>query len=987
MSDAPIRPPLDTCGCCEGQRPHERITNAPALPALRYRISTHSEFLERVLHALPLATGDSTVARPLSALASRTADDPTVAFIDACATIADVLTFYQERIANEGYLRTATERRSVLELARAIGYELSPGVAASVYLAFTVEDAPGAPLVCELAQGTQVQSVPPQGKLPQVFETSAAFVARAEWNALRPRLTRPAEFAVLDTIGSPGAKRLHLLGPSGTFPDNVPGLMKDLDPDDVHRLDTAPPSAPTMDALEVRRIYLTEAAAGLAKGDLLLFVGRRGSDTSALVLRVTDVAEEPDRKRVRVDLKPLPAPGVPEPTATSEVRFAYRTKLGPVFASVGLAPLALNLTNVHSEVVTQKWRERDLQALIGIQRWQPQVLVKAVNRQRAPEPIVLDAGAFSFRERAAFFGHTAPKWKSLPATNTKGNPYPEGWDEGDSGPGSPPGPLPHPRAIWTDSQGVYNPTSGPHVYLERPMKGLVDKSWVVFESPNQAAEAFAVADAREASRADFGISGRAMALTLRNATGSPVPPSSATPFRFRTTTAHAASRRLEFVELPIETPIERGSTQVELDWLVLGLTAGQAIALIGERSDLPGVEAAEVGSLKDIVHQGGRTTLLLEDRLEHSYVRHTLVINANVVHATHGETVTEVLGSGNGTVANQRFDLKKPPLTYVLAPTPRGARSALEVRVNRVKWDEVPSLYPVSSERQCFIVRVDDDGRASVTFGDGEHGARVPTGMANVMATYRSGIGTDGEVEAGTLTLLRSIPLGLRSVSNPLPAGGAEDPERLELARVNAPLTVLTFERVVSLQDYEDFSRTFPGIGKARAHRLSVDGRDVVHVTVAGASGKEPDANVLEALVTAIEAAGDRSQAFKVSPFAQRYFTVAARIVVNPRYVADEVLALVEQHLRDSYAFDTRDFGQSVTPSEVLARIHEVEGVVAVDLETLAPYDQGVAPPVPGTPPEPVAARRAQWNPETRTFEAAELLLINPVGIDLEEMK
>ena len=40
-----------------------------------------------------------------------------MALIDACACVADVLTFYQERIANEGFLRTATERRSVLELA------------------------------------------------------------------------------------------------------------------------------------------------------------------------------------------------------------------------------------------------------------------------------------------------------------------------------------------------------------------------------------------------------------------------------------------------------------------------------------------------------------------------------------------------------------------------------------------------------------------------------------------------------------------------------------------------------------------------------------------------------------------------------------------------------------------------------------------------------------------------------------------------------
>ena len=72
-------------------------------------------------------------------------------------SLGDVLTFYQERIANESYLRTATERLSVLELARLIDYQLRPGVAASTYLAFTLEDAPGA-LGQALSLGTTAQS-------------------------------------------------------------------------------------------------------------------------------------------------------------------------------------------------------------------------------------------------------------------------------------------------------------------------------------------------------------------------------------------------------------------------------------------------------------------------------------------------------------------------------------------------------------------------------------------------------------------------------------------------------------------------------------------------------------------------------------------------------------------------------------------------------------------------------------------------------------
>ena len=65
-------------------------------------------------------------------------------------------------------------------------------------------------------------------------------------------------------------------------------------------------------------------------------------------------------------------------------------------------------------------------------------------------------------------------------------------------------------------------------------------------------------DAREASRADYGLSGRAMALTLADDDGarSPTP---TTNFRFRSTTAYIASRRLELADLPIDAPVERAT--------------------------------------------------------------------------------------------------------------------------------------------------------------------------------------------------------------------------------------------------------------------------------------------------------------------------------------------------------------------------------------------------------------------------------------------
>jgi hypothetical protein len=203
----------DTCGCCAGlDRPAPlAIDNRPGLDAIGYRIGRHPEFKASLLASL------SSSAHPaLQRLRTRDDADFTVALCDALAVMADTLTFYQERVANEAYLRTATEARSIHELAALIGYRPAPGVAASTHLAFKVEESPGAPdrapQSVMIPAGTRVQSVPAAGEAPVNFETISAIAGRPEWNALRPRLTerhppvKDSTDLILDGVG-------HNLGP------------------------------------------------------------------------------------------------------------------------------------------------------------------------------------------------------------------------------------------------------------------------------------------------------------------------------------------------------------------------------------------------------------------------------------------------------------------------------------------------------------------------------------------------------------------------------------------------------------------------------------------------------------------------------------------------------------------------------------------------------------------------------------------------------
>ena len=168
------------CNCCEPVAPLTPllVENRPALSAIAYRIGTYASFRASMLEEI-------VVTRELATLTTRLDDDYTVTVVDLWAAVADVLTFYQERYANEAFLRTATRRESVSRLARLIDYGLRPGIAALAWLAFTADDGKS----FRVDPGLRVQSVPGQDEQPQTFEALETVVA--DWRLNRRRMMPP----------------------------------------------------------------------------------------------------------------------------------------------------------------------------------------------------------------------------------------------------------------------------------------------------------------------------------------------------------------------------------------------------------------------------------------------------------------------------------------------------------------------------------------------------------------------------------------------------------------------------------------------------------------------------------------------------------------------------------------------------------------------------------------------------------------------------
>lgn len=872
---------MSDCSCCQGLSIETPVAiyNRPGLNAIAYRIGTHSRFRESLLARL------TTMGLPaLDKLKTRDDDDFSIALLDAWATVADVLTFYQERIANEAYLRTATERLSLRELARLIGYNLRPGVAASAYLAFSLDTAPGAPTQTTIDAGVKVQSIPAPGETAQTFETMEQVTARAAWNAMRPRLTTPQTVTL--TMGSVRVKGTNT---------------------------------------------------NLSKGDALLIVVPKNNDTDERLRFVSAIATDDKKDETTITLQPLPAVSI----VTAVPGFATG-----LFVS---NKIALNNTTVTNVVVNKTWQLSDLNSFALQQGFGIDTLITNIKAQLAAKPPPAE-GVFALRKRASLFGYNAPDWKAM-ADSTRSNYSTKPKEEVD----------------WP----LQAAPQANQIFLDAVYKEVKPDDWVVVTRSNGTEVVARVQAVAETSLSRYAMSGKVTQLTLDTDAAQP-----ASMTALRQTTVFVQSEPLTLVELPDPSPVQ--GTVIPLNEPVAALTPGQTIVITGTRSDLAGVQASETAVLADVSLTGGYSVLTLVGALENSYVRDTVTINANVALATHGETTREILGSGDARVPYQQFPLKSSPLTYVSAQNETGAATTLQVYVNDVRWREAPFLYGKGPRDRVFITRSDEAGKTFVQFGDGEAGARPPTGSSNLRATYRKGIGKAGNLKAGQLSMLLSRPLGVKDVTNPVAAAGGDDAETLDGARTNAPLTMLTLGRIVSLQDYEDFARSFAGVAKALATWTWNGQMRGIFVTIAGPDGApiDDDSTTYTNLLGAMQNAGDPYVPLRVVSYQPAPFTLQADLKIEADYQAALVLPQVEQKLRDAFSFAVRAFGQPVAASQVLQVIHSVAGVSAVDLNAL--YRIGDA--------AKTNARLAAAFPRAGSqglFEPAELLTLDPRPLEL----
>jgi hypothetical protein len=332
------------------------------------------------------------------------------------------------------------------------------------------------------------------------------------------------------------------------------------------------------------------------------------------------------------------------------------------------------------------------------------------------------------------------------------------------------------------------------------------------------------------------------------------------------------------------------------------------------------------------------------------------------VLATHGEDISlrtenaadssegsydiagELLGYSTGD-ASQRFSIKDVQVA------PRSVRTFVDTGTEWEEWTQVEHLQDFPSDAKVFQVNVSADETVFVEFGDGISG-RIPAKESGIKSVYVSGGGTIGNVAAKSLQNWRLVTgtseATIRqslTVTNNTAATGGTNPESNDSIRYNAPRSLRSLNRAVTLEDFAGLALSVDGVVKANAYAES---RSSVTVYIAPTSdGNEETPGILVdsntpqmdnyiALVSNYLA--DKKQiGTTVTVLEPSYSNIHVEITysVLPQYNTGLVETALKSKILDEFSYDNLDFQDTITPEEMEFKLRQVDGISNVRVKEL----------------------------------------------------
>jgi hypothetical protein len=332
----------------------------------------------------------------------------------------------------------------------------------------------------------------------------------------------------------------------------------------------------------------------------------------------------------------------------------------------------------------------------------------------------------------------------------------------------------------------------------------------------------------------------------------------------------------------------------------------------------------------------------------------------NMILADHGRTIADeelepVPATGRYHPRLQRFDVTHRLVDdedahsdlsavrsagQLLAQDPRQALPVVTLQSGDEPWHPQRDLLASDRFATEFVVEMENDGRASLRFGDGIYG-RQPTTSTEFIASYRIGNGQSGNVGAEALYHVVTNDTGISSVRNPLPAQGGADPEAIEDVRLYAPQAFRTQERAVTEADYAEVAERHPDVQQAAATRRWTGSWHTMFLTVDRRGGRVVDADFEAELRDFLQRYRLAGQDLEIDGPSFVPLDIVFTVCAEPGYLRSDVKAalletLSNQDLPDGrrgfFHPDNFTFGQPVYLSQIVAVIMQVPGVRWVDV-------------------------------------------------------